>query len=61
MVLKLTNGRAGTVYEYHYEPHLQLEQAHTVRNLQVLDTLGVNSNKLKEKINVKVSYKMNEY
>ena len=24
-VLKLTNGRAGAVHEYHYEPHLQLE------------------------------------
>ena len=27
------------MHEYHYEPHLQLEQVYTVRNSQVLDTL----------------------
>ena len=27
------------MHEYHYEPHLQLEQVYTVKNSQVLDTL----------------------
>ena len=37
----VSNGsRAGAEYEYHYEPHLQLEQAYTVRNSQYLTHLN---------------------
>ena len=63
------------MHEYHYEPHLQLEQVYTVRNSQVLDTLESKEGGWGDIIQCKLSmykkiikqnlknlsYKMNDY